>query len=727
MVSKNNRLLREFSKTNFHQHFALRKLNIGVASVLIGLGLTCGIATTDVHAAANTEPADQTANVQQHEQATPASTQDPELTPAVNPENESSTADNRESADHQDTVYHAQPVTLTIGQDNLTTPSVDKVFQPNELRDLGINDPNNAWFYWSDNSNIPSAPGTYHNVSGILTTDTKEWNIVFPLVSVEIKALPIQTTVGEVPELTINSILPASVYQTAISELSDPSTKVEWVDKPDVSQASVTPVKGQVKITYPNPDGQEPNVLIVPVEITVRAGQKKGVNQVRNRINYIDETTNQIVYSFSMLGDKNTSAYDQGDPTRQHPESYQIQNALQLLGYQLDSTNPNNNGSANLNYFTDHDQTFNFFVKGDSTTAQLLGPEFSIPEMTRSFDFEDGVPSAQTFVANFPLLPAGTTAKWLVKPEYDFTKQDGSYVNTEITNSPDKLPEIEVDIPGQQPQILKFTSENSYVLSLPEENEGEPVFKRVELTVGDQAPASPQAYLANYNDMLSRAQATGTTKEDFDNSLYWVIEPNTNQSGYTIAAAAYDGEVLPLIVKVNSKVKQQDITETIKYVDNHGNTLKPDKVVTTKQTGEETIAGAPIDYGNGYFAAIKSPNINGYHPDKDWIPAQEANHNLYLTVTYTPTSAPTPQPKPQQNLQPGNHPQSQTSTVSATKQTSTMIPQVNDQHKNVAKITQAQQLPQTGNHDSQAALALGFSALLGMMGLLGSQHKRDKD
>lgn len=58
MVSKNNRLLRELSKTNFHQHFALRKLNIGVASVLIGLGLTCGIATTDVHAAVNTEPAD---------------------------------------------------------------------------------------------------------------------------------------------------------------------------------------------------------------------------------------------------------------------------------------------------------------------------------------------------------------------------------------------------------------------------------------------------------------------------------------------------------------------------------------------------------------------------------------------------------------------------------------------------------------------------------------------
>jgi hypothetical protein len=38
-----------------------------------------------------------------------------------------------------------------------------------------------------------------------------------------------------------------------------------------------------------------------------------------------------------------------------------------------------------------------------------------------------------------------------------------------------------------------------------------------------------------------------------------------------------------------------------------------------------------------------------------------------------------------------------------------------------------QQLPQTGNHDSRAALGLGVSALLMMIGLLGGQHRQDED
>lgn len=431
MVSKNNRLLKNLNNNDLHQHFALRKLNIGVALVLIGLGLTCGVATTDAHAAVNAEPADQTTNVQQPEQTTPTTT--PENTTAPAATESTNDASQPTNDQHDASVYHAHDLTLTVGQDNIMTPSVDEVLKPNELHDLGVNDTNNAWFNWSDNNNIPSAPGTYHNVSGMLTTESKQWQIIFPTVNVALKALPLQTVVGEVPELTYKSIFPPSVYSTAISAMDSSETKVEWVDKPDVSQATITPVKGSVKITYPSQEDQTPITITLPVEVTVRAGQKKGANQVRNRINYIDEATHQIVYSFSTIGNKNTSAYDQGDPTQQHPESYQIDNALQLLGYQVDSANPDNSGSADLNDFSDHDQTFTFFVKGDSTTARLIGPEFSNPEMTRSFDFKQGqVPAAQNFVANFPLLPAGTKAKWLVNPTYDFTKQDGGYVNTEL-------------------------------------------------------------------------------------------------------------------------------------------------------------------------------------------------------------------------------------------------------------------------------------------------------
>ena len=44
---------------------------------------------------------------------------------------------------------------------------------------------------------------------------------------------------------------------------------------------------------------------------------------------------------------------------------------------------------------------------------------------------------------------------------------------------------------------------------------------------------------------------------------------------------------------------------------------------------------------------------------------------------------------------------------------------------NASAKQRSQQLPQTGNHDSRAVLGLGVSALLGMMGLLGSQHRQD--
>lgn len=606
MVSKNNRLLKNLNNNDLHQHFALRKLNIGVASVLIGLGLTCGVATTDAHAAVN----DQTTSVQR-----PTT----KNTNTSNKTTQAATESNNEASQSTtDQSYQAHDLTLTVGQDNIMTPSVDEVLKPNELHNLGVNDPANASFYWSDNNNMSSDPRIYKNVHGMLTTGSKKRQIIFPTVTVALKALPLQTVVGEVPELTYKSIFPPSVYSTAVSAMDSPDTKVEWVDKPDVSQATITPVKGSVKITYPNPnpspEDQPPITITLPVKVTVRAGQKKGANQVRNRINYIDEATHQIVYSFSTIGNKNTSAYDQGDPTQQHPESYQIDNALQLLGYQVDSANPDNSGSADLNNFSDHDQTFTFLVKGDSTTPRLIGPEFSNPEMTRSFDFENGAPAAQNFVVNFPLLPAGTTATWKVFPTYDFTKQDGGYVNTEITNPDTNMPVIEVDIPGQQRQLLKFTRENSYVLSLPEEP-GQPVFKRVALTVGDNINnnkylTSPKNYLSNYDDMLSFTQKdSGTTKEEFDKKFSWVIQLNTNQAGYTIAVAAYNGQAVPLVVKVNPKTSQQDITENIKYIAKDGNTLHTAFNKTKQVTGEETVVGAPINYC--HFDKVDSPTIAG--------------------------------------------------------------------------------------------------------------------
>ena len=68
------------------------------------------------------------------------------------------------------------------------------------------------------------------------------------------------------------------------------------------------------------------------------------------------------------------------------------------------------------------------------------------------------------------------------------------------------------------------------------------------------------------------------------------------------------------------------------------------------------------------------------------------------------------------------------------------LPQAAGSHQNVvgqasttashsdqqSSASRRHQLPQTGNHNSQTAFGLGLSVLLGMIGLLGSQHRKDE-
>ena len=314
----------------------------------------------------------------------------------------------------------------------------------------------------------------------------------------------------------------------------------------------------------------------MPVTVIVRAGVKKGDNQVRNTVNYIDENTGKVVYTYTTTGTKNSSLYPGNSHpgesfTHRYPESDDLTHALALLGWLVDQDNPANQVDADLITFGDHDQTYTIFVKSVSdspTKAVLVGPEFSVPEMTRSWDFSNGTPAAENYIANFSQLPQDTTAKWVVEPQYDWTKADGMYEDPDITNPDDSLPSIEVDIPGQAPQILTFTTDNKYVLSLPEENADQPVFKRLQYYVGQTVPDSPKQYLSNYEDMLKAAKINGHTQQEFDSEIYWVVKPSTNQTGYTVATAAVNGEVCSLIAYV-SPAQKSDLasrTRTIEFI-----------------------------------------------------------------------------------------------------------------------------------------------------------------
>lgn len=220
-----------------HQHFALRKLNIGLASVLVGIGLTWGIGTELVHA-----------------DATPGNT---EAAPTLVTTDKTTETTNLTTQEQQATAYQAQPIQWDVANGQIVSPDVNDLFTSSELKDLNVTDPSNADFSWSDqsaNQLSQAVPGkAYPNMSGTLykNTDDQEGRLVnFPSVSLVVKALPVYTVVGEVPNLSINTVLSADVQQK-LNIYPDEDIIVTWQkgQQPDVTYAGES--NGIATVTYP--------------------------------------------------------------------------------------------------------------------------------------------------------------------------------------------------------------------------------------------------------------------------------------------------------------------------------------------------------------------------------------------------------------------------------------------------------------------------------------------
>ena len=159
-------------------------------------------------------------------------------------------------------------------------------------------------------------------------------------------------------------------------------------------------------------------------------------------------------------------------------------------------------------------------------------------------------------------------------------------------------------------------------------------------------------------------------------------------------------------------------------------------------TGEKTYGPWSADQS---FAAVTSPAIKGYTPDKAEIEAQTVHgdsSDLEFTVTYT-KNAPTNPVDPSQPTTPTNpvdpsQPTTPTNPVNPSQPTTSTNPVNPSQPTTPTNPVQAgqaaatnfmnQRLPQTGETDQQhmtlsGLLLLAMSSLLGLFGMTKRQRK----
>ncbi|MEE5988974.1 LPXTG cell wall anchor domain-containing protein, partial [Ligilactobacillus equi] len=162
-------------------------------------------------------------------------------------------------------------------------------------------------------------------------------------------------------------------------------------------------------------------------------------------------------------------------------------------------------------------------------------------------------------------------------------------------------------------------------------------------------------------------------------------------------------------------------TETIRYIDNHGNQMAEN--VTFERTFTpiltvDTVTGEVIKTvwnGDGSVDSVVSPTISGYTPDQLVVSGQLLAHdgeNLNFVVVYTPEETPE-KPTPKEVTPPTPAKPVAKETVTPKKE----------------KEAPAKQLPQTGDETSEAAVLMGLGLISGsaLLGATELGRKRRKE
>lgn len=133
--------------------------------------------------------------------------------------------------------------------------------------------------------------------------------------------------------------------------------------------------------------------------------------------------------------------------------------------------------------------------------------------------------------------------------------------------------------------------------------------------------------------------------QDFKDSFKWTIAPNTQQAGYTFGVFKYNDNVGNLVlfkVKPNEVNKTKTITRTITFEGLPQDLIpKVDpQTVTFKQNGEQTYVDEPVEWktDDNTWEEYTAPTITGYTPDQSKIAQKTVNvgdQDVTVTIKYT--------------------------------------------------------------------------------------------
>ncbi|MDB8870329.1 mucin-binding protein [Pediococcus acidilactici] len=187
-------------------------------------------------------------------------------------------------------------------------------------------------------------------------------------------------------------------------------------------------------------------------------------------------------------------------------------------------------------------------------------------------------------------------------------------------------------------------------------------------------PIELKGSVTYWDDDENKVVSTDNLNGHFDEDGYFIItvpsgyeiDPENNPNGYT------DGQTVhftwstteganDFTINLRHKHEAVDptdpeanrtVTQTIRYVDQNGDTIAPNHTASRHytRTGDKDLVTGKITWGtwniangeNAYFDAVKSPDIQGYAPDMPMISKQPIDEAMIemggqeITVTYNP-------------------------------------------------------------------------------------------
>ncbi|WP_295729469.1 mucin-binding protein [uncultured Limosilactobacillus sp.] len=322
----------------------------------------------------------------------------------------------------------------------------------------------------------------------------------------------------------------------------------------------------------------------------------------------------------------------------------------------------------------------------------------------------------------------GTPVTNGIKPHHDSRTFEETKVIDKVTgevlNDTWSLSQTFPAVPS--PTETGYTPDRKQVAKTPVEHDTKDITEKVTYT-----PDAQRAIVKYIDDTTGQTLATKTLNGYSNGHSGYTTEKTIQSykdSGYDFVSDSTKGKEIiydtddntDQSYEVHFKHGTEPVSETttvtrvIHYRYDDGTPAQPDgyQTVTFQRTGTKDrvtnqISWQPWTPTNQQFSSLVPPTINGYVPSVALIPGMTVSFDTpdqTVTVVYHKVITAS----------------DQAGTANGDRQLSTTAMNGITNHQS------KQRLPQTGNHPAQAALGLGLSAIFGMIGLLGSQHRKNE-